>query len=57
MKETTYPTSAPQGESMRPAVPENQTQNRWQSISHRLALPLVFPFLMLSSILLSLMQG
>lgn len=59
MKNSRYPVSAPQGENRQEAASINPKKKQRQKISERTALPLplLFPFLMLSSILLSLLQG
>ncbi len=59
MKHSRYPVPALQSENLQESVPLGCKKKQRQKISEKitLPLPLLFPFLMLSSILLSLLQG
>ena len=57
MKKHYYPIPASQDENPHAAPTLNTKSPLWQKASERFALPLLFPFLMLSSILLSLLHG
>ena len=57
MKKLYYPIPASQNEDLHDTPSPSFPKLLWQKASERFALPLLFPFLMLSSILLSLLHG